>query len=62
MELSEKIGVGRVTTVTPMLVNYKDCSWRMAIGMALGYLFLPLLIVLSKVLKKEIEFMKYKIL
>lgn len=59
---TENIEFGKATTVTPMYVDYKDCSWRMAIGMALGYLFLPLLIILSKVLKREIEFMKYKIL
>lgn len=61
--MAKTVGIksGGVTTVIPMLVNYKDASWRMVIGMALGYFVLPLLIILSKALNREIEFLKYKI-
>lgn len=54
-----KIGNIEGVTFTPVLVDYKDASWRATFGMALGHILLPLLIILSKVLKREIAFMEH---
>ena len=54
----KKIKFEKPTTIIPLYVNYKDATWHMTIGVALGTILQPALIILSRLLKKEIEFMK----
>ena len=53
-----KLGIGE-QTITVIHVDFKDSDWRYAISYALGHILLPFLVVLSRLLKKEIHFGRY---
>ena len=55
----ESLVIQEPTTFTPLHIDFKDADWRYTIGYALGHMLLPILIVLSKLLKREIAFMEY---